>query len=1564
MKVTVFLLLFSLMVSNRAIAQMHTYINPACQTDAMSDRTIYGFYDSSTEALHAAWELSEDPNYENAGGYYRDTYKWLYYIVRNKQTNELIFFYAPGYGYTCCYDEVNPDDARNNFSAPGCETSNMLIRDVYGVYSSGQEALNASWEYQEKLCAKVTGGGYNWDTSNWIYYYVTNTDTGETVYFYAPTNSSCYDECPDDPNKRFPGLCGCGVVDSNEDSDNDGTPDCNDGCPNNPYKTEPGTFGCQESIQNGFDSGQSCMERKLELQANPISIYSGNNIEFIEDFHFNSPFEDGLSFKRYYNSRYLNNVHLGIGWTHSYSVLLQPEYNISENIIGILDETGRGVYFQDSNSDGIYDGLYNETTQVGITTESGDSIYVWSRDNGLTYAFNLEGKLIWIQDKDNNRQNLAYNQPTQNLETVTDVASGRILTFQYNSDNLIETITGPITPTVSNGVWVTFGYDPNNNLVNVTYAEGSGNLYKYEDTNDPHNMTQKEDASGNILSAWLYDAQDRAYQNTNSIGKSATIDYDTYAADSKIGVTDAYNVERKYALSQPTDVKYRITAVEGGSGCASCGEDVADIQYNTDLRITQIEYVNGRIDRYENLDSMGNAQTLRKAYGTNDERVIYRTFETTNHPEMRLMLSQQEISLLDSGSGTLFKETIWDYDDDYDGTPNEDPTPLLRKIIEKGYTLDSSGAVVPYEYVTTLTYYSNGQVQSIDGPIDGSDDTTEFTYDASGNLLTVTQPLIGTTTYSGYDAAGNPEAVTDVNGVTTSFNTYDGRNRLLSWTRNGITNTRSYNQSGNIGSVTDGTGVSLTFDYYGQAAGISKNGHLWKVTDPLGNYLAYDYDTRSNVTDSSSYNASDERQQQSRYNYNGPDIPGKLWKAILRNHDNTADLETIFGYDNMGNQDSVTDAMSNQTTTTYDLLNHPTTITQPGGIITSYGYDLHGNLSQVTDGKNNSTVYSYDDLGRVVKSVSPESGTVRYVYDSAGRLETIIKNSVETIGYDYDELNRLTNIDYQDSSQNVTFTYDAYQAGVNYGKGLLTGVENPGSTYTYQYDANGNLTEEVKVINGISYTTGYTYDDADRIASITYPDGRIVTYHPNVAGQIASVTYKKDSQSASQNLATGIAYEPFGPIKDLSFGNGITLSRTYDLNYQLDTVTAGSVQELDYAYDDIGNVSEIINSLDITRDQGFDYDALFRLTEATGILGTINYVNDNNGYVGYDNVGNRLFRTIDDQLDTAYTYQSGSNKLLQTDATTQTVYYSYDSDGNTLSTTTGQAGTTTGSTVDYAYNHNGQRIKKVVNNGTSTVTTIYHYDLSGNIIAETDGAGNPKCAYIYLNGELLAKVDGNSTSESIYYYHNDHLGTPQKLTNTNGIVVWAADYDPFGTATVSAGSTIENNMRFPGQYYDAETGLHYNYYRYYDPSIGRYLTPDPIGLAGGINLYAYVGGNPVNYSDPFGLWPFGMPGEDTAKKYGPGWVDYYLPGLDQKKKQKIVNEVIDELGWSDVVDATAKFGKDFRPPSPDKLKDLKPEQKKFITEFIDELKIDKETKERINKLLNPPKENKTKCEKK
>jgi RHS repeat-associated protein len=301
-----------------------------------------------------------------------------------------------------------------------------------------------------------------------------------------------------------------------------------------------------------------------------------------------------------------------------------------------------------------------------------------------------------------------------------------------------------------------------------------------------------------------------------------------------------------------------------------------------------------------------------------------------------------------------------------------------------------------------------------------------------------------------------------------------------------------------------------------------------------------------------------------------------------------------------------------------------------------------------------------------------------------------------------------------------------------------------------------------------------------------------------------------------KTLASAITYLPYGGITGLTYGNGLSLTRGYDNQYRISSLITGSIFNLAYGYDPNGNVISIV---------------------------------DANNPTGVETLENP-------ENPETYSYETGTNRLSHIE-TTPPIDFGYDLNANITSETgwtyvydfsnqlisVSQGATQVG---EYTYNGAGQRIKKV----SQTETRIFHYDLRGHLIAETNQSGQMLAEYIYLGDQLLAMI---KPGELVYYFHNDHLGTPQVLTDDTGAIVWKAVYTPFGEAAPSI-QTVENPFRFPGQYYDQETGLHYNYFRYYNPQTGRYITPDPIGLEGGINLFAYTENNPINFVDPLGLY--------------------------------------------------------------------------------------------------------------
>jgi RHS repeat-associated protein len=1210
------------------------------------------------------------------------------------------------------------------------------------------------------------------------------------------------------------------------------------------------TYGyCSKKKECNKDDEGSCPEEGKKCpkdeRGNPVSVLNGENKEVETDVEFNTPHKKGFKFYRTYKSQSAAYTTLGHGWTHNYNVILSDyDYgDIGIDAYLITDESGRTHHYRDPLGTGTYTGFFATN---GTLVAEADGSFTWYRANDIKYTFNQQLQCVSKEDGNGNVQTLTYDTYGR-LETVTDQATGRNIGFVYNADGLIDYITGPVTAAVPDGIWVSYQYDTEDNLTHVTYADdnngsiASGFEYIYQDSVDIHNLTEKRNLNGEFLSSWTYDTSDRVIENVTRDGKGVTISgYDT----STIVVTDAQGVEKHYTIESINGYN-NITEVSG-TGCAGCGEDAVRYDYDDHGRINEIEYANGRIDTYSDFDGNDRYHTETQNAGTEDARTFYYDY----HPDTGDKLYVRESSVLAAGD----KETVWDYDDDGNSTANEAPTRLVYRKIERGYTYDDSGSVVSYEYITTYDYDASGNVTEIDGPLAGDQDAITYTYDpVTGDRLTETRPLVGTTTYT-YDAAGNIATVTDINGVVTTV-AYDGRNRQLSTTRNGITASRTYTAAGELSSTTDALSRTLGYTY-------STEGFLEKITDPAGDYLFYDYNDQGRRIEESIHTAGDLMTHFRGTDYGtavtNPAISaGKPYKSLHYNSEGTSLLETTYGYDASGNLTDVTDANTNQTAYQYDLFNRLTRVTQPGSVTTTYAYDLHGNLASVTDGAGNITTYTYDDLGRLVSTQSPDTGTTRYSYDENGNLRYKVQNG-NSIQYQYDLLGRLTNIVYSDTTQNVTLTYDTGTG--NYLLGRLASVTDPAGTVQYSYDGLGNLITETRTINSIIYVTSYGYDDAGNLRAIVYPTGQTIAYQADTVDPAKIAAVVLNPSGSNDTLASSIAYQPFGPASNMVLGNNVSMSKSFDLNYQLQDLlyaNGSTVMDRTYTQDNVGNITAVTDNLDATRSQGFAYDDLYRLTCATGIFGAMAYT--------YDNVGNRLTRTRTgaDPAQDSYTYYAGTNRLHAVTGT-HAELIQYDDDGNTTTRTPGAANPTPAVTdpADYIYNSAGQRVKK-----TNSAAKIFHYDQSGQLIAETDATGVMLKAYVWLHGQPLAMLTPDG---SIYYYHNDHLGTPQRMTDQTVTVVWAADYLPFGQADVNV-ATVENNLRFAGQYFDEETGLHYNWHRYYDPGLGRFLRPDPshseqskgVGIPyllpyflrkpNEFNNYSYVQNNPLQSIDPFGL---------------------------------------------------------------------------------------------------------------
>ncbi|WP_405234576.1 RHS repeat-associated core domain-containing protein [Lentisalinibacter salinarum] len=552
-----------------------------------------------------------------------------------------------------------------------------------------------------------------------------------------------------------------------------------------------------------------------------------------------------------------------------------------------------------------------------------------------------------------------------------------------------------------------------------------------------------------------------------------------------------------------------------------------------------------------------------------------------------------------------------------------------------------------------------------------------------------------------------------------------------------------------------------------------------------------------------------------------------------------------------------TDPNLNDTDHTYDPLNRLTQTLDALSGTTSYAYDVNDELISVTAPNNAQTSYSYDDLGNRLSVSSPDTGLTTYTYDAAGNRITQTDARGVTTTYTYDALNRLTSVSYPDSSLNISYGYDGGMSQL----GRLTSMTDGAGTSNYSYDAFGNRISVSRTMDGVVHTTGFEYDADDRLSVITYPSGRRVDYTRNAAGEVTAVTTTVGG--VTEPVASSIVYAPFGPLVSLDFGNGLSLIRIYDLQYRLtDQVTsdgATPIEDLALIHDSGGNIDQIADANDPTRTRTFDYDALDRLISDTGDDGVL--------AMSYDPVGNRQSLVTDDGVSITtdtLTYSPASNRLSSYDAVTVTLdaaentlddargkTYIYGDHGRLLSASVGGTLQAT-----YAYDGHGQRVRKLEATGSGR-RYDYHYGPAGELLAETlyDSAGTliEHRDYLWLDGMPLAQATGST----IVFLHTDQLDTPRLATDAVGTVIWRWASDGFGVGAADEdpdgdGQATVVSLRFPGQYYDQETGLHYNYYRTYDPTTGRYLESDPIGLAGGWNTYGYALQNPLSYTDPTG----------------------------------------------------------------------------------------------------------------
>jgi len=411
----------------------------------------------------------------------------------------------------------------------------------------------------------------------------------------------------------------------------------------------------------------------------------------------------------------------------------------------------------------------------------------------------------------------------------------------------------------------------------------------------------------------------------------------------------------------------------------------------------------------------------------------------------------------------------------------------------------------------------------------------------------------------------------------------------------------------------------------------------------------------------------------------------------------------------------------------------------------------------------------------------------------------------------------------------------------------------------------------------IGYGWGGSGGGNGKLTSIAYPSGAQVNYLYDATGRVTGITLNPVNASGSGTdsgvtltVLSGLAYTGANQPRAWTWGDGVPYQRSFDRNGRLvsyplgNPAGGGAVRTLSYDY-----ASRIIGYSHAgagALDQSFAYDGLDRLIDANQ-GGTLH------GY-GYDATGNRIQRKVGAQLF-VNGVSATSNRLTTVQDGSGTTTLGYDAAGNIVSDAIGSytysargrmsAATLGGGTVQYRYNALEQRVSKTGPAAlVPTGASYYAYDEAGRLIGEYDADGVPRYETIYLGDTPVAVITQTRSGSpvtvqtQVAFIYADHIDTPRVIARSGDHgIVWRWDQaEAFGATPADDNpdglGSFTFNQRFPGQVFDAETGLHQNWNREYNARLGRYIQSDPIGLAGGINTFAYVEGNPLSLVDPKG----------------------------------------------------------------------------------------------------------------
>lgn len=1249
-------------------------------------------------------------------------------------------------------------------------------------------------------------------------------------------------------------------------------------CPYSWKKVAPGrcVSTYEDYPENGCDANNGGSGASFPSTPNPIDILTGAKMLRKADF---ATADGALTLSRNYTSLPFGGApstlvdipKAAANWYFDFEFELQigSEWNSSTQIVTITTPEGRALSFKRETSGAM---VPNVTSAYPLPQTDYTLSFVGTWPATLTSIRSASTE--WeLRDTDGNVWALqTFADPVSGQykiarPTALTRREGPSLTFVYGGYYELDSITdsfgksitfdwlyydpstiggtGSVAPLAISTAYLPGGYKleytyetiagnqggiaPPDRLESVTLVDPSSAVidkttYVYGETTYPYAITAVLDRDDVVRWSVEYDAKGRAVVSEGPAGAYIyEVAYGSYgttftrSVTNPLGKTAVYNFATNYPY-----YKTKLTQIDGQAS-TNCPASTGSFAYGTDNFLASWTDEEGRVTQYIR-NSRGLPETVVEAAGTPEERTTSYSWHATLSLPLQIVRPGLTADFAYDTGGRLIELTL----------------------------TDTTSHAVPYstngqERAWAFSYTAEGLLDTVDGPLAGAGDAVDYDYDSDGYLAQVTNEAGHVTEVLSVNFRGQPTEILDANNVITLLE-YDGLGQLTNITVNPgpaeAETVLTYNAVGDISKVTLPDGSYLDYSY-------DDARRLTSIANNLGESIVY---TRNAMGDATSVDVKSSTGSIVATHDFVYDELGRVLEEI-----GAGAQQTLRAYDKVDNLVETTDPGNNIRGYSYDALNRLVTETDPDAFETEIEFNAKDELVSITDARALETSYVRNGFGDVIRETSPDTGVTDLWYDAAGRVaKRVDARGVET-EFTYDDLGRPLAKTYAAApSEDVAYEYDATVGG-NKGVGRLTHTSDQSGSTEFTYNALGHVVRERRLVDSVTYDTDYTYDAAGNALEIAYPSGRIVTYTRDALGRISGISTKENTGAMTETVASGVAYRPFGPVSHLSFGNGIVLDISYDQDGRVTEIDAAgsgaTVQDLSYGYDDASNITSITDNYLSARSQAFGYDDLNRLNSATGAYGSLAFT--------YDGVGNRLSRVAGAVTD-SYSYAGASNRLETVTRGANVRNFTYLASGQ-VSLDERDALTSYGFTYNNAgrlaaaslngsgiatYFHNAleQRVAKL----TGGITTHYVFDAAGHLLVEADGTGAMLKEYIWLDDLPVALVDHGGTAPVLYFIHTDHLATPQKITDASRSIVFDIEAEPFGEMYAASGG-VYTALRFPGQIYDPETQLHQNWHRDYDPSIGRYIQSDPIGLEGGINTYAYVGGNPLSKNDEKGL---------------------------------------------------------------------------------------------------------------